>query len=211
MDALCENYLCPEHRAVIYNGRNRNLFNPHITKQRYALSVGRLWDAGKQVSLLKRIDPPLPVHIAGATDHPDAAFREDLRLSCSGRNVHFKEQQSEVQLRTLYARAGIYVATSRYEPFGLAPLEAALSRCAIVANDIPSFREIWGDTACYFRTNDAASLYETLERLSHDEAERTRYANLAFNHACRRFTTDRMVDEYCELYRSLVASEATAA
>ncbi len=211
MDAICEHYVCPEHGAVIYNGRNRNLFNPHITKDRYALSVGRLWDAGKQVSLLKQIDPPLPVHIAGATDHPDAAFREDVRLSASGRNLHFKERQNEVRLRNLYARAGIYVATSRYEPFGLAPLEAALSRCAIVANDIPSFREVWGETICYFRTNDAASLYDALERLSRDEAERMRYANLAYDHARRRFTSDRMVDEYLALYQSLVATEATAA
>ena len=37
-------------------------------------------------------------------------------------------------------------------------MKAAFSRCAIVANDIPSYREIWGDSALYFRTNDAASL-----------------------------------------------------
>ena len=44
----------------------------------------------------------------------------------------------EAQLRTLYSRASIYAATSRYEAFGMAPLEAAFSRCAIVAHDIPS-------------------------------------------------------------------------
>lgn len=211
MNAICEHYRCPKQKAVIYNGRNRNLFNPHITKEGYALSVGRLWDAGKQVSLLKQIDPPLPICIAGAADHPDAAFREEVRLSASGCNVHLKERQNEIQLRHLYARAGIYVATSRYEPFGLAPLEAALSRCAIVANDIASFREIWGEAACYFQTNDAASLRETLERLSRDEGERMRYANLAYDRARQRFTADRMVDEYLALYRSLVAVEAAAA
>ena len=46
----------------------------------------------------------------------------------------------------------MYAATARYEPFGMEVLEAALSRCAIIANDIPSFREIWGDDAIYFRT-----------------------------------------------------------
>ena len=54
------------------------------------------------------------------------------------------EQLSEEQMRELLGRAAIYIATSRYEPFGLAPLEAALSRCALVANDIPSLRELWG-------------------------------------------------------------------
>jgi glycosyltransferase involved in cell wall biosynthesis len=173
--------------------------------------VGRLWDAGKQVSILKDIDSPMPVYIAGAANHPDAAFRGEVRSSGSAGNVYFKDQQNEVQLRNLYARAAIYVATSRYEPFGLAPVEAALSRCAIIANDIPSFREIWGDTVCYFRSNDPASLRDALERLCRDESERTRYANLAYEHARLRFTTDRMVDEYLELYRMAVAAEATAA
>ena len=40
----------------------------------------------------------------------------------------------------------------------MAAVEAAFSRCAIVANDIPSFREIWGDAAITSRENDAESL-----------------------------------------------------
>ena len=68
-------------------------------------------------------------------------------------------------MRELLSRAAIYIATSKYEPFGLAPLEAALSRCAILANDIPNLREIWGDAACYFRSSDAESLSEALALL----------------------------------------------
>ena len=70
-------------------------------------------------------------------------------------------------MRNLYSRASIYAATARYEPFGIAPLEAAFSRCAIVANDIPSYREIWGESAIYFRTNCADSLAETMRELLH--------------------------------------------
>jgi glycogen synthase len=210
MGALCEHYIRPDHSSVIYNGRNRNLFNPYITKEQYALSVGRLWDVGKQVAILKDIDSPMPVYIAGATEHPDAAFPAEVR-ACGTGNVYFKDQQSETQLRNLYARAAIYVATSRYEPFGLAPVEAALSRCAIIANDIPSLREIWGDAVCYFQTNDPASLRDALVRLSGDEDERVRYANLAYERARQRFTSGRMVDEYLELYRTAVGAEATAA
>jgi glycogen synthase len=211
LNAICEHYIHPEHSAVIYNGRNRNLFNPHITKEPYALSVGRLWDAGKQASILQDIDLPVPVYIAGASNHPDAAVQNEKKSSDHAGKVHFKDQQNEVQLRNLYARAGIYLATSRYEPFGLALVEAALSRCAIIANDIPSFREIWEDTICYFRSNDRASLRESLERVSRDEGERIRFASLAYQRARERFTSDRMVDEYLELYRTVVGAEATAA
>src|ERR1700749_5065819 len=48
-----QRYYCePKASSVIYNGRSPLLFNPHITKEESIVSVGRLWDSGKQVSLL---------------------------------------------------------------------------------------------------------------------------------------------------------------
>jgi glycosyltransferase involved in cell wall biosynthesis len=197
---------------VIYNGRTPTLFNPHISKDDYILSVGRIWDSGKQVALLTRIDPPAPVFIVGAEEHADASYRGTMTVCDNTRkSVRLQGMQSEGQLRHWFGRAALYAATSQYEPFGLAPLEAALSRCAIVANDIPSFREIWGETVCYFRTNDPASLQRQLERLQQNRELRLRYANLAYNRARSRYTADRMVDDYLNLYTTLVGVEAKAA
>jgi glycosyltransferase involved in cell wall biosynthesis len=117
----------------------------------------------------------------------------------------------EKQLRMLFARAAIYAATSRYEPFGLAPLEAAMSRCALVANDIPTFHELWGDTAVYFRRNDGADLAEKIRQLAADPALRRAYALRAYRRALQRFTSERMVNEYLQLYCSRVGAEALAA
>ncbi len=198
--------------SVIYNGRSPNFFNPHVTKEDYAMCVGRLWDAGKQASLLAGIDPAMPVLIIGDERHADESLRSDESISGSTRTkIQFKGPQSEGQLRHLYSRASIYVATSRYEPFGLAPLEAALSRCVIVANDIPSLREVWGETALYFKANDALSLTDLLSRVHQDREMRLTYANLAYNRARQRFTADRMVGDYMQLYETLVAAGAIAA
>src|SRR5205085_1155369 len=109
------------------------------------------------------------------------------------------------------ARAPIYAATSRYEPFGLAPLEAALSRCAIVASDIPPFRELWDGAAVFFRSNDAQSLRQALEPLIKDPELRLKYANLAYNHARQKFNADRMIDEYLGVYRMLASADALSA
>src|SRR5438309_11136810 len=114
--------------------------------------------------------------------------------------VDFKGKLSALQLRHLYGRAGIYAATSRYEPFGLAPLEAALSRCALVANDIPSLREIWGDTALYFQHNDARSLGVAIRSLLADADLRRDYANRALRHAQDSYTAARMTNDYPALY-----------
>jgi len=94
---------------------------------------------------------------------------------------------------------------------GMEPLEAALSRCAIVANDIPSFREIWGDDAVYFRTNDATSLATAIRELSEDREKCRLYANRAYQRARDRYNHKRMIDEYLHLYRSLTSAEWAAA
>jgi glycosyltransferase involved in cell wall biosynthesis len=145
------NYTRPTQEYVIYNGRTPTLFNPHITKEEYVLSVGRLWDGGKQTALLTKIDPGWPVYIAGAEQHPESG--QGFESLWKNDRVYLRGVLSEAQLRHLYGRAPVYVATSRYEPFGLAPLEAALSRCAIVANNIDTFHELWGDRAFYFDRN----------------------------------------------------------
>ena len=198
-------------RSVIYNGRSPHWFNPHAEKEDLVLTVGRLWDSAKQVCLMTQHDCGWPVIIAGETQHPDEAYRGDgTRIICEG-TLELKGKQNSEQLRSLFSRAAIYAATSRYEPFGLALVEAAFSRCAVVANDIPSFRELWGETACYFRTNDAASLRDTIAELRSDTVLRRRHAELAYQRARRRYTADRMVEEYLDAYASLTADRTMAA
>ncbi len=55
-------------------------------------------------------------------------------------------------------RASIFALPARYEPFGLLPLEAALSGCALVLGDIPSLREVWGDAAWFVPPDDRDAL-----------------------------------------------------
>jgi glycogen(starch) synthase len=178
------------------------------------LSVGRLLDAGKQVFLLTQHTQPFSVCIVGAEQTvpmPRIPIRADVKVATAQSCVAIRGPQTEAQLRALYSRAAVYAATARYEPLGLSALEAAFSRCAIVANDIPSFREIWGDAALYFRTNDARSLAEILRKLDADRVMRHAYADRAYARARDRFTTKRMIDDYLDLYRSLLSADILAA
>jgi glycosyltransferase involved in cell wall biosynthesis len=123
----------------------------------------------------------------------------------------FKGVQSESELRRLFASASLYIATSQYEPFGLAPLEAALSRCAILASDIPSFREIWEDDALYFRTNDPQDLERTLFSICAQPEVLREYGDRALRRARARYTSSKMTAQYFDLYRSLVPAEVAIA
>lgn len=204
------NFVRPHRAQVIHNGRNPALFNPHQTKENYAASVGRVWDLGKNAALLTKIETPWPIYVAGDNTNPDLTVKPTALHIGEGRVV-FRGVMTEHQLRSLYAGASIYIATSQYEPFGLAPLEAALSRCAILASDIPTFREIWGDNAIYFRNNDRESLEASLFGLCADPAEIKALGTRALAHARRHYSSTRMADEYLALYQSMIPAGVVAA
>ena len=195
---------------VVHNGRTSKMFEPNVEKQEYALSVGRLWDAGKQANLLLRDDLPLTTILVGPEQSPAGAIASAQSMGHLPK-LWMKGAQSEAELRQLFARAAIYIATSRYEPFGLAAVEAAFSRCAIVANDIPTFRELWVDDAVYFERNNSQSLLLTIQELASNPSRRSEYGNRALERASRYFTSERMAEEYVRLYRSLVPAEVAVA
>lgn len=235
LDAVARHYVAPKYGTVIYNGRSPELFDPDRRKEDYVLSVGRIWDEGKHVSLLMQSAEPkkdsfrpegttanspalqrwgtdsnngspvgtTDVRIVGWIQEPG---REKKALPTCPPNVHLLGPKSQDELRYLYAEASIYAATSRYEPFGLSPLEAAFSGCALVMNDIPVFHELWGDAATYFPKDDPADLSRTLSELVQAPELRNRLANKAFLRACQKFTASRMVAEYESTYHQVASS-----
>jgi glycogen(starch) synthase len=204
LEALARHYFPPRSAAVVHNGRDSRRFECHDEKQDLVVGVGRLWDEAKQVHLLAALAETCPVLIAGCDRHPQRVPGPQQGRFGQAIATGF---QSEEQLAALFARAAVYAGTSCYEPFGLAPLEAALAGCALVLNDIPSFREIWSDAAVYFRRNEPGSLAAAVQALRAAPHLRRLYAARAQQRARERYTADRMVSQYLEIYSSLVAQE----
>jgi glycogen(starch) synthase len=201
-------YIRPRFGVVIHNGRDPAFFVSNVPKENRVLSVGRLWDAGKQVSLLLHQNQSAPVCIVGSQKEPgDINGRSAMEMA---HGVTLLGEQSQRQLRDLYGGASIYAATSRYEPFGLAAVEAALSRCALIVNDVPVFRELWGESAYYFRQNDGKDLSRSIRSLSSDPELRQRYANSAYERACQSFTAEWMIEQYKSLYQAMTSAERVA-
>lgn len=199
---------------VIYHGRNPIFFNPYASKEESVLAVGRMLDPGKQVHLLTHHRHALPVCIVGGEagiTPPRLPIRADVKVAAGDLQVALKGPQTDAQLRLLYSKATIFAATPRYDPFGMSALEAALSRCAIIANDVPSFREVWGEDALYFEANDADSLARVIRQVAGDRDLCRSYANRAYQRARDRYNHKRMIDEYLALYRSLPARSRVAA
>jgi len=85
---------------------------------------------------------------------------------------------SDAELRALYQHAACLLFPSRYEGFGLPPLEAMACGCPVVAARAASVPEVCGDAALWFDPASPASLTDALARLP-VEADRLRAEGLA--------------------------------
>jgi glycosyltransferase involved in cell wall biosynthesis len=195
LHALARNFPLPESTAVVPNGRTLAAA-PSAARKLQAVTAGRLWDEAKNTSMLREARSPVPLLVAGESD----ASAPDHVMSLG--------PLSQNDLLALFRESSIYICTSRYEPFGLAPLEAALCGCAVLANDIASLREVWSDGALYF--SGAESLAELLRDLC-DNPERLRAARIQSFQRAGLFTAQRMIKGYLQVFQSALArSEAPA-
>jgi len=86
-------------------------------------------------------------------------------------------------------------------------IRAAFSNCAIIANDIPLFRELWGDCACIFERNDANSLIRSINNLTENENLLSLTAKRCQNKALSTFSTKRMALEYINVYKKVMQKQ----
>lgn len=173
------------------------------------LTVGRAWDEAKGVEILDRAleslgaDAP-GVDLIGAIRHAERQARRVGSLSVHG-------PLDPAELRALYREARLYIGPSLYEPFGLAPAEAAAQGCALLLSGIGSFRELWQDAAFFFEPGDPADLARTLVGALSDPALCDEMGRRAAYRVRTRFTAARMASAYERVYETLAARHARAA
>ena len=170
------------------------------------LTAGRAWDPAKDVATLDAAlgilgDDAPPAVLLGDTTDPEGGDVSFRRLRVEGR-------RPPAEVRARMRRSALYVAASRYEPFGLAPLEAALEGCALLLSHIGSFRELWDGCAAFFPPGDAQALAAEIRRLEGDPPRRRELAEAAGRRARERFGVERTANEYLDLYRTLIPAHA---
>lgn len=215
LESLHRNYGPLRRACVIPNGLDPARFTRGV-KERFFFASGRLWDEAKNLSLVEAASTrlPWPVYAAGTRADPnrsDPARPKPDRADAAGRDgaetgsgrIRFLGPLSREEMAAWLARAPVFVHPARYEPFGLAPLEAALSSAALVLGDIPSLREIWADAALYVPPSDPDRLAGTLIRLASDGRLRAELSEAAYARAAR-YRADAMAESYLALYRELL-------
>jgi glycogen(starch) synthase len=123
-------------------------------------------------------------------------------------HIRYLGELAETDMADWLGRASIFALPARYEPFGLLPLEAALSGCALVLGDIDSLHEVWGDAAVFVAPDDHAGLQRELTRLIDDATLRADYAARARQRA-RLYSPDLMADAYLRTYVDALRMQPT--
>jgi glycogen synthase len=199
LNALKQNFTVRARWGVIANGRT---IPPResTSRQLRAVTAGRIWDEAKDIRMLAGVSSPLPLYAVGPTEHDGSQAPAQIGAAT------LLGPLGEDELLQFFRESAIYICTSRYEPFGLAPLEAALCGCAVLARDIPSLREVWQDGALYF--SNSQSLTELLNEFAADPDSLQAAQRRSIVRA-RLFTAERMVKSYRDQYaRVLNETEA---
>ena len=184
LSALEHLYELDGETLVIPNGISAAGRGP-LPKRPYVLGSGRVWDEAKNLGALERVGPQLhwPVIVAG-----------------EGGSLGRVEYPT---LRRLLGEAAVFAAPAKYEPFGLAALEAGLAGCALVLGDLMSLREVWGRAALYVDPFGDDALAAALARVIEDAALRKHYAAAARERALE-YSRERMAAAYSAVYERLV-------
>lgn len=197
--ATARAYDLAEEPAVVRNGRHSVWNRKGFTPGTFAFTAGRLWDEGKNFAAIDRAAARLaiPVLAAGPLNGPNGAQVEARHVKSLGR-------LSDAEIAQHLSAKPIFVSVARYEPFGLAVLEAAQAGCALVLADIPTFRELWEGAAIFVQPDDDEAIAAAIEQLLHNEELRSGL-EIAACRVAEAYSLEAMTAGILTAYRSLLS------
>ena len=184
-------------------------------QKRYVLYLGG-FDVRKNVATALRayrwagpvIGEECPLVIAGRLPERDTSFTPDPRRlareqGIDERFVRFIGFVDEADKPALYRGAVAFIFPSRYEGFGLPPLEALACGTPVVGSDTSSIPEIVGDAGVLLPPDDAEGMASALIQLATDEGFRAELSRRALAQAAR-FSWERTAREALAAYQDVV-------
>lgn len=147
-------------------------------------------------------------------------LKENFRLICFGGGALSRIEQSLItglglsamqvihvsgsddRLAALYTGAAAFVYPSKYEGFGIPPLEAMSLDCPVICSNTSSIPEVVGDAGEYFYPFDQDSIRVAIERVLQSSHRREELVSLG-RQRCKLFSWERCAQETLAVYRRL--------
>ncbi|HZA14606.1 MAG TPA: glycosyltransferase family 1 protein, partial [Myxococcaceae bacterium] len=176
--------------------------------ERFVLYAGSL-DARKNVALV--LDALLSLRRNGRNETlvltgqswfgSGAVERRIARLRADGMDVRPLGFLTPPLFYEVMRRASVFAFPSRYEGFGLPPLEAMRLGVPCIVSNAGALPEVCGDAAVAISPDDHLALAAAIERLLDDRGERQRLSAAGLARAAR-FTWDACAERTLEVYRA---------
>jgi N-acetyl-alpha-D-glucosaminyl L-malate synthase BshA len=139
-------------------------------------------------------------------DGPERADAETLaaRLGVAD-SVRFVGKQPQAVIRDYLSIADLFLLPSQSESFGLSALEAMACEVPVIATRVGGVPEVVEDRVCglLFEIGAVDEMAEGALELVNDESKRQAFGKSGREIALSRFSTDRIIPQYEELYRSV--------
>jgi glycosyltransferase involved in cell wall biosynthesis len=180
----------------------------HAGAERYVLALGTIEPRKNLPTLVDAFDaiaatdPELRLVVAGPDGWGTDAFAQSVARAHHGGRVRRLGWVDDRTRRDLLAGASVFAYPSRYEGFGLPPLEAMAAGTPVVAARAGAVPEIVGDAAELVDPGDVDALAAALRRVLDDPTRRAELVGLGIERA-GGFTWERAADEAVALYGAL--------
>lgn len=186
--------------SVIYNGVDARFSRlPDARMEDYVLYVGKRDRYKNFSSIVKPLaELGYKLKIVGVP----LTAEERTKMESCGLRYDYEGKVSDERLNRLYNNAICLLYPSLYEGFGLPVLEAQMAGCPVIAFNASSIPEVIGSSDLLLDDITTETLREKLDLVT-NPARREDIVREGIENT-RRFSWDRMADEYMRLYDSIL-------
>lgn len=220
----------PNTTRVVFHGASLNRFMPPPSKAdewqrtglpgKYGIGVfGRIRPTkGTDIFVDAMIEvlPQFPEFTAIITgqalaEHADykQAMEDKIRAAGLADRIIFLGNLPADEIPRWYRNVSIMVACPRYEPFGITPLEAMASGCAVVASRTGAFEYIVqpGETGELVPTGDAKALASAVKMLMQNPDKAEAMGRAGRERVTAEFSIEKEAEGIAQVYRAVLPAK----
>ncbi len=191
------------------------LKNYHVNSSAFLLYVGNAYPHKNLDFLLAvfnkllALRPNLRLVLVGKEDyfykrlHEKAASMGLWQAENPNSPVIFAGYVPDKELETLYQSAQVYVFPSKYEGFGLPPLEAMAKGCPVASSDRGSLPEVLGSAAQYFNPDDSEEAFSKIKDILDNQEQRNELSKRGIEQA-KKYDWRRCAQETFDIYQTIL-------